>query len=155
MTLLEDNSPSAYTLTAQKLDKYLTPAGQSGIKFLKNVIFFNPAKLIVFPELDLSWVPGLDSVPEHELHKYRNHLGPRAVKNHPTTSIDLDIFWKSCKELLPTLSNLALRYMYATVNSADTEMSFSLYNLILRGLNEESLQSLLFLYYIKFVVRLF
>ena len=85
---------------------------------------------------------------------YRERLGPAAVRNSVLGIVDPELFWKSYATSIPTLSALATKFMFATVNSADAELSFSMYNLILndrrRSLNAESLRGLLFLYYNKF-----
>ena len=55
------------------------------------------------------------------------------------------------------MSRLALRYILGTVNSADAERSFSLYNLVhsdrRRSFGEKSLKQLLFLYFNRFIGR--
>ncbi|GFO02965.1 hat family dimerization domain [Plakobranchus ocellatus] len=115
--------------------------------------------LILLPESlkDLEGIPGLEDIPEVELANYRQNLGPAAVKNSPTGAFDRELFWKSCAGSRPGLSQLADRYMFATVHSADAERSFSMYNLILsdrrRSLSTETLRGLTFLYYNKFAGR--
>ena len=145
----------AYSLVASKLEKYVSLGGQPGIRFLQHVQFFNPSKLLLLPEISaLDGVPGLLDVPDEQLRLYRSTLGPQALSAAVSTAIDLNMFWLSVQDRVPDLSNVAFKYMYATVHSADVERSFSLYNMILsdrrRRLSESSLRKFAFLYYNKF-----
>ena len=47
-----------------------------------------------------------------------------------SSSEDCSLFWNSCASELPAMSRLALRYILETLNSADAERSFSIYNLV-------------------------
>ena len=65
------------------------------------------------------------------------------------------LFWNSKTDELPQLSKLAQKYIYALVNSADAERSFSLYNLVFsdrrRSLSEDNLKALVFMFYNNFI----
>ena len=154
-TALEDKYNQAFALVAAKLDKYVGPEGQPGVEFLQHVQFFHPAKVMLLPQVkDLTGVPELSTVPQNEIRRYTTQLGPDALRHAPTTHLDLELFWQSCCTEVPALARVAKRYIFSTINSADCERSFSLYNLLLshrrRSLSEQSLRSLCFLYYNQF-----
>ena len=80
---LQDLFGQANALTKTKLEKYLTPEGQPGIQFLKDMKFFNPHRLIFFSEAEdvtSIAIKGLQNIPEHEIKKYMIKLGPNAVQ---------------------------------------------------------------------------
>ena len=98
---------------------------------------------------NLIGVPGWSNVPQSEIDRYASNLGPAAVKKAGlSSSMDCLLFWNSCASELPAMSRLALRYILGTVNCADAERSFSLYNLVhsdrRRSLGKKSLKQLLF-----------
>ena len=143
----------AYASAGDKVAKYKKEEGQPGILFLKNLRFFDPSKLIFMPNV-IEGIPKFEEIPQEEIDLYRNHLGPQALMNAPTSALDLQQFWLSVQLKVPTLAKFALKYIFATVHSADVERSFSLYNIILsdrrRSLTPENLKKLIFLYYNQF-----
>ena len=94
-------------------------------------------------------------VPDMEIKRYRESLGPKAIKVSGALSLDLTVFWNSVVSDVPKLSACALKYIYACLNSAHAERSFSIYNLVFserrRSLNEDNLRALVFLYYNNFI----
>jgi len=141
----------AFELASEKLTKYLTPEGQPGIEFLKACRVFNPARVTIIPHGQANYlaIPGFSEVPAEEFKKYTDYIVPEAVQG--SIPVNIDLFWQSTVDSLPTLSKLAIRYKNAVTNSADAEQSFSLYNLIVQGrrrsLSPKNIKSLVFLYY--------
>ena len=108
----------------------MTPSGQPGINFIRQLQFFDPCRLILFEECHLNALHALQSVPEDQLRRYREDLGPRAVMVSGGIPVDLGLFWTSCSELVPQLAQVAKAYICACLSSADAERSFSLNNLV-------------------------
>ncbi|GFN88389.1 hat family dimerization domain [Plakobranchus ocellatus] len=104
---------------------------------------------MVPPPNELCSIPGLGLVPDQEIRRYIQNLGPAALKSSPTEAINIEHFWNTAFEAFPNLVGWARRYIYAIVSSADAESSFSLYNIVLcerrRNLSESSLEQLVFL----------
>ena len=96
-----------------------------------------------------------------EIDRYArpSNIGPAAVKKAGLScSVDCSLFWNSCASELPAMPRLALRCILGTVNNADAERSFSLYNLVhsdRRSLEDKSLKQLLFLYFNRFMGGIF
>ena len=130
--------------------------GQPAIKFLKAVRILDPSRVCVVSHSfdEYLVIPGFDDVPKGEFDLYVEKLAPEAVQVAGglwATDKSVELFWNSMGERLPKLSLIARTYINAVCNSADAERSNSLYNLILdnrrRSLTEDSIKSLLFLYY--------
>lgn len=60
---LQDKFCMAFCVPNKKLEKTMSPEVLSGIKFLKEINFFYPSKLIVFEECKFSALLGLNDVP--------------------------------------------------------------------------------------------
>ncbi|KAK3781946.1 hypothetical protein RRG08_003343 [Elysia crispata] len=73
----------------------------------------------------------LQTVSEEEIRLYVTQLGPEPVRNAPPNYIDVPYFWYSEAEQVPNLVACARRDIFSTVQSADAERSFSLFNLVL------------------------
>ena len=124
-----------------KLEKKMSEDGQPVINFIKQIKFFDPSRLILFDITDLSALPGLSHVPVSEIKRYKESLGPKAMKVSGGIPLDLTVFWNSVSSDGPQLARCALKYTNACLNSADGERSFSIYNVVFserrRSLNEE------------------
>ena len=152
---------SAIENASEKLQKYIQSdnhqAGQPGILFLKQVRIFNPSNVPVLSKdvADYPDIPGMSEVPSEEFKKYTDILAPAAIQSANSgpqnQAVDIKTFWPAMVEQLPTLSTLARKYIYAVINSADVERSFSIYNFIVtsrrRSLSLASIRALTFLYY--------
>ncbi|RUS72330.1 hypothetical protein EGW08_019909, partial [Elysia chlorotica] len=116
-----------------KLQKYMSVEGQPGLIFLKENRICNP-KNIRFMSRDISDYTGIQdfvNLPQHELTRYVEVLGPSAVRESINGNIDLTVFWKSVADHVHALVALASQNAFSTCLSADAERSFSLWNLLL------------------------
>ena len=79
----------AFSLVAQKLDKYMTE-GQPGINFVKACRIFKlqNTDLLSRHKEDYSAIPGFAQISDDEFAKYINVIGPQAVQNS-TDNINL------------------------------------------------------------------
>lgn len=143
----------AFSLAAQKLDKYITE-GQPGIHFVKACRIFKPQNTVLLSrrKQDYSAIPGIEQISDDEFAKYINVIGPEAVQNSSDINpLDVLTFWKSVGDRLPGLQILAKMYLFSVTTSADAERSFSKYNQILSpqrlSLSEETIRMLEFLYW--------
>ena len=125
---LQDLFAQAYALAETKQEEYLTPEGQSGIQFLKDIQIFNPNRLIFFSgaeDVTSIAIKGFQNIPEDESKKYMTKIG-----SNVSLISELYFFWASMTDDFPNLPALA-KPLSSTLNSADAERSFSIFNLIL------------------------
>ena len=145
----------AFSAVWLKLAKYMIEERQPDISFIKQLPFCDPTRLILYSCDDFSALPGMNSVSATEIKRYRESLGPEAVKVSGKIPISLTVFWNSVSSDVSKLAKCAKRYIYSCLNSADAERSFSIYNLVfserLRRLNDENLTALVFMYYNNFI----
>ena len=153
--LLQDKFCQAFSAANSKIEKYMCADGQPGVEFVKQLQIFDPSRIILFDSCDFSALRGMSDVPLTEIKRYRESLGPMAMKVSGGIPLDLTVFWNSIKADVPKLAGCALKYIYACLNSADAERSFSLYNIVFserrRSLSEENLKAFVFLYYNNFI----
>ena len=116
---------------------------------------FDPTSLILYSCDYFFALPGMNYVSAKEIKRYRESLGPKAVKVSERIPINLTVFWNSVSSDVPELAKCVKRYIYSCLNSADAERSFSIYNFVFserrRHLNDEKLTALVFMYYNNFI----
>ncbi len=142
---------------SEKLMKYLSDNdGQPALPFLKQCRIFNPLRVPVLSENinDYPDIPDFDTVPRNEFILYREVLVSEvqeSLRGTGQTKMDIDSFWISNRDRIPTMAALAFKYKDAVTNSADAERSNSLYNNVLtdkrRSLSVQKLRELVFMYY--------
>lgn len=155
LNLMEQSFQNAH----DKLLKYLT-VGQPAIPFLKAVRIFDPKKVPLLNGADMSEyfaIPGFeDTVAKEDFDLYFSKIVPDYVAAAAGLSCgssiyNIDQFWDTVSDRVPSMAALANKYVNAVCNSADSERSFSLYSLILssrrRSLSENKIKALCFLYY--------
>ena len=139
-----------------KSQKHQSNLMKPGLDFLKEIRIFNPKNIPFLPRDVCAYaaIPDFADLPQHELTRYVEKLGPSAVREASAGNIDLTVFWRSVSDHVPALAALALRYAFSTCSSADADRSFSLYKLVLpsrrRRLAEDNIKGLVFLHYNKF-----
>ena len=118
---------TAFDGAQDKLQKYMDGA-QPGIKFPMQVRIFSPSRVSILlkTKLENTAIPLFTDVLDEEFTKYVEHLAPQAVQRAGGIPIDLDNFWNSVSDSVPTLTNIAKCYVNFVVSSADEERSFSL-----------------------------
>ena len=56
--------------------------------------------------------PGLKDVPSDEVRKYKELLGPKAVRVSGGKPIELTIFWNSCASEVSALARYTKKYIW-------------------------------------------
>ena len=91
----------------------LSEDGQPVANFLHHVRIFHPHCVICLSPMVSTYtsVPGLADVPPTKLTLYTTKLAPEASVAAGESTVELDVFWSSVKEQLPSLTAIAQRYV--------------------------------------------
>ena len=157
----------AATAAGIKLEKYFDEATgiHPGLSFMRDVVFFNPAKCFLFTEPKQLKIPGIANIPQAEFilftKKARGFKFPVKAQDGQDRPKKMDViieqlvhikdFWTIHSDVMPNLSKLALCYGFLYFTSAEVERSFSKFNSLLsadrKKLELDSICKILFLFY--------
>ncbi|KAH8031759.1 hypothetical protein HPB51_020830 [Rhipicephalus microplus] len=138
---IESKMKAAMTKAANKAQVYLEKSNTS--QFFKDVRCLDPLQVWCLPQkrTELTGVPQLAEESfalaaerqiylktAQELKTNDRDLAPFVSKQqNPGADFDILAFWAGMKQLTPTLSSIALKYLAIPINSVDAERSFSHY----------------------------